>query len=383
MVKTTGFAPLRDERFEKYTSVLMRCVGNSDRAAPLRLYCAGLLLPGERKSVEPMAARRAPGDVRSTDQRMHQLVADSPWRDDQVLAAVREYALLVFRAHGGIAAWMVYDTEIPKKGKHSVAVAWQYCGVLGKQDNCQVAVSLSVANERLSLPMAYRLYLPENWAESKELRKKAGIPGDVVFETKVKMVLSEIRKSAEQGVPQGILLADAGYGNTTSFRKGMTALGLTYMVGIQTTATVWPEGEVPLLPPGRRGKKGRRPTLLTWDKGHQPVPVRDLARIVGKARFRSITWRQGTRTPMTSDFHALRFRRAHGDYKTRIARDEEWLLIEWPKGRTEPTKYWPSTMPANTPLPFTRADCEAKVEDRARLRRAEGRNRARPLRGPR
>jgi len=349
MVKEAGFAPFPGERFEKYTLELMRAVGHSDRAEPLRLYCAGLLLPGERKSVEPMAARLVPADVRSTHQRMHHLVADSPWSDDRVLSAVQDYALPVFRAHGGVVAWIVDDTGIPKKGKHSVGVARQYCGVLGKQDNCQVAVSLSVANERLSLPIAYQLYLPEIWAESKPLRRKAGIPKDVIFRTKPEIALGQVRKAVGQGAPRGVVLADAGYGNTTAFRDGITSLGLTYVVGIQPTTTVWPKGEGPLPPPAAGGK-GRPPTLLTRDPDHQPVSVRDLARKVGKARLRPITWRQGTRSPLKSKFCVLRVRPAHRDYWLEAARAEEWLLVEWPAGQNEPTKYWLSTMPAQTPL---------------------------------
>jgi SRSO17 transposase len=351
MGKVSGFAISPDERFEKYTSRLMRAVGHADRAGPLRLYCAGLLLPGERKSVEPMAARLVPDDVRSTHQSMHHLVADSPWSDERVLAAVREYALPVFEAHGGVQAWIVDDTGIPKKGKHSVGVARQYCGVLGKQDNCQVAVSLSVANERLSLPIAYELYLPEKWASSKELRDKARIPAEVEFRTKPEIALDQIRNAVPQGIPRGVVLADAGYGNNTAFRDGITALGLTYAVGIQPSTTVWPRGEAPLVPAAARGGKGRPPKLLTREEDHQPVSAQALAQEIGRGRFRLITWRQGTRrTALTSRFYALRVRPAHHDYNLAEPRAEEWLLIEWPARQDEPTKYWLSTMPETTPL---------------------------------
>ena len=350
MGRTTGFAVSPGERLEKYTSELMRAVGHADRAEPLRLYCAGLLLPGERKSVEPMAARLMPGDVRSTHQRMHHLVADSPWSDKHVLAAVRDYALPVFKAHGGVQAWIVDDTGIPKKGKHSVGVARQYCGVLGKQDNCQVAVSLSVANERLSLPIAYELYLPEIWAEDKGLRRKAGIPDDVGFRTKLEISLAQLGTAVEEDVPRGVVLSDAGYGNSTAFRDGITAMGLTYAVGIQAATSVWPQGEGPAPAKAYTGK-GRPSSLLTRDEDHQPVSVEILARKVGRARFRSVTWRQGTRAPLKSRFCALRVRPAHRDYWRAEARAEEWLLIEWPAGQKEPTKYFLSTLPADTPLP--------------------------------
>ena len=339
-----------DERFEKYTSVLVRAVGHADRARPLRLYCAGLLLPGERKSVEPMAARLAPDNVRSTHQSMHHLVADSAWSDERVLTAVQEYALPVFRAHGGVRAWIVDDTGIPKKGKHSVGVTRQYCGVLGKQDNCQVAVSLSVANERLSLPIAYELYLPENWVNDKELRRKAGIPVEAIFRTKPQVALEQIRAAVLRDVPCGVVLADAGYGNNTAFRDGITALSLIYAVGIQPSTTVWPMGEGPISPPVALSGRRRPPRLLTRDEDHQPLSVEALAREVGRSRFRTITWRQGTRAPLASRFCALRVRPAHRDYKLAEPRGEEWLLIEWPAGQSEPTKYSLSTMPADTSL---------------------------------
>jgi SRSO17 transposase len=232
MATSTGFALSPSGRFGSYTSVLMQAVGHADRAEPLRLYCAGLLLPGERKSVEPMAARLAPGDVRSAHQRMHHLVADSPWSDRRLLAAVRDYALPVFGAHGGVHAWFVDDTGIPKKGSHSVGVTRQYCGVLGKQENGQVAVSLSVTNERLSLPIAYELYLPEIWATDQERRMKAGVPDDVAFRTKLEISTAQLRAAVEEGVPRGVVLADAAYGNSTPFRDDVTELGLEYVAGV-------------------------------------------------------------------------------------------------------------------------------------------------------
>lgn len=349
MATSTGFALSPSERFESYTSVLMQAVGHADRAEPLRLYCAGLLLPGERKSVEPMAARLAPGDVRSVHQRMHHLVADSPWSDRRLLAAVRDYALPVFGAHGGVQAWIVDDTGIPKKGSHSVGVTRQYCGVLGKQENCQVAVSLSVANERLSLPIAYELYLPEIWATVQERRMKAGVPDDVAFRTKLEISTAQLRAAVEEGVPRGVVLADAGYGNSTPFRDDVTELGLEYVVGIQAATTVWPPGEGPVPAPAFSGK-GRPPKLLARDERHQPISAQALAQRIGRARFRTVTWRQGTRVPLSSRFHAVRVRPAHRDYWRAEARPEEWLLIEWPSGQKEPTKYFLSTLPADTSL---------------------------------
>jgi SRSO17 transposase len=158
-----GSSEARQRRLGEYLGGLCEAAGHADRTVPLEFYCKGLLLPGERKSVEPMAARLAPDNVRRMHQSLHHVVAVAPWSDEALMGAVREYALAAMSKAGPLAAWIVDDTGLPKKGKHSVGVARQYCGQTGKQDNCQVAVSLSVATWQASLPIAYRLYLPEAW----------------------------------------------------------------------------------------------------------------------------------------------------------------------------------------------------------------------------
>src|SRR5205807_618480 len=163
---------------------LAEAAGHSDRAMPLKLYCTGLLLPGERKSVEPMAARLAPDNVRRMHQSLHHLVADAPWSDEEVLAEVRSYVLTAMRRQSPVRAWIVDDTGFVKKGTHSVGVARQDCGQIGKPENCRVAVSLSVSTSSASLPIAWCLYLPEVWAEDQARREQAGIPEEVVFQTK-------------------------------------------------------------------------------------------------------------------------------------------------------------------------------------------------------
>ena len=161
-------------RFEAYVEELASVIGHADRAVPLHDYCTGLLLPGERKSVEPMAALTAPARTAAKHQSLLHFVARSPWSDQAVLTKVRQIALPGIDAHGPIEAWIIDDTGFPKKGRHSVGVARQYCGQLGKQDNCQAVVSLSVANHHGSLPAGHRLYLPEPWANDQERRAKAG-----------------------------------------------------------------------------------------------------------------------------------------------------------------------------------------------------------------
>jgi len=173
-----------ESRFAAYVESLVSVIGHADRAGPLRDYCVGLMLPGERKSVEPMAAKTAPARTSAQHQSLLHFVGVAGWSDEKVLSKVCEMVLPQIERHGPIEAWIIDDTGIPKQGSHSVGVARQYCGQLGKRDNCQVAVSLSIANHHASLPVAYRLYLPEDWAQDSARRKKAGVPQDICFMTK-------------------------------------------------------------------------------------------------------------------------------------------------------------------------------------------------------
>jgi SRSO17 transposase len=206
----------------------------------------------------------------------------------------------------------VDDTGFAKKGKHSVGVGRQYCGQLGKQDNCRVAVSLSVASSTASLPIAYRLYLPRDWAEDPARRTKAGVPGDLGFQTKPMIALTQIDAALTAGVPQGVVLADAGYGADMKFQGRLLELGIDYVVGVQPTATVWPGGKEPL-PPKAWSGRGRPPTRLRRQDGHQPVAVERLARSLPAEAWRDIVWREGVKGLLGSRFTALRMRPAHRD----------------------------------------------------------------------
>src|SRR5262249_21167636 len=186
-----------------------------------------------------MAARLAPDNVGRMHQSLHHLVADAPWNDQAMLEQVRQQVLPAMQKHGPVVAWIVDDTGFPKQGKHSVGVARQYCGQTGKSDNCQVAVSLSVSTWYSSLPIAYRLYLPEVWGQDAARREPAGIPKEIGFQTKPEIALEQIRQAMQQQVPVGVVLADAGYGKGTQFRTDLTQLGLAYVVGIESNATVW------------------------------------------------------------------------------------------------------------------------------------------------
>lgn len=337
-----------EERFDHYVELLTETMGHADRTEPLRAYTTGLMLPGDRKSVEPMAARIDPRNVRRKHQSMHHFIADAPWSDERVLARARQFALPALHEHGPIEAWLLDDTGIPKKGTHSVGVARQYCGQLGKTENCQVAVSLSIANEFASLPIAYQLYLPEEWAEDRGRCSKAGVPAEVTFRTKPQIALAQIRAAIAAGVPKGVVAADAGYGNGSDFRDELKGMGLRYAVGVLSTTRVWSEGRRPL-PPQEWSGNGRPPTRLRRDPEHQPVTAKELA-LENKARFRYVSWREGAKGKLRGRFLALRVRSAHRDYKLREARDEEWLLVEWPESEPEPTKYFLSTLLKNTSI---------------------------------
>jgi SRSO17 transposase len=333
-----------EERFDDYVGRLGDVLGHADRRGPLRSYATGLLLPGERKSVEPMAARVDPARVGAAHQSLHHFVAKAAWDDAALLRAVRDHALPALLERGPVRAWIVDDTGLPKKGKLPVGVARQDCGQLGKRDNCQVAVTLSVATEHASLPVAYRLYLPEAWAGDPARRAMAGVPEEVAFATKPAIALDQIGRALADGVPPGVVVTDAGYGNDTDFRDGVTGLGLAYVAGILGTTGLWPPGAGPL-PPARWSGKGRPPKRLRRDAAHRPLAAERLAAGLPAGAWRSVTWREGTAGPLASRFAAVRVRPAHDDFRLAEPRAEEWFLAEWPEGEDEPTKYWLSTLP--------------------------------------
>jgi SRSO17 transposase len=306
-----------------------------------------------------MAARIAPDEVGAKHQSLHHFVAKAPWDEGELLSAVRTFVLPKIEKDAPIRAWIVDDTGIPKKGKHSVGVARQYCGELGKQDNCQVAVTLSVASDLASLPIALRLYLPEPWANDKARRSKAGIPDGIEFQTKPRIALDQIRQAIADGVPKAVALADAGYGNDTAFRSGLTELGLEYVVGVQGSMTVWAPGTQPL-PARTWSGRGRRTKLLRRDGNVKPVKVSELAKSLARRAWKTVRWRQGTKGDLVSRFAAVRIHPSHRDYWRAEPWPEEWLLIEWPEGEDAPAKYWLSTLPAGTPI--------ATLVDTAKLR---------------
>jgi SRSO17 transposase len=327
-----------DGRFIAYIDALASVLGHADRAGPLRDYCTGLILPGERKSVEPMAARTAPARVGAQHQSLLHFVGSGPWSDEKVLAKVSELVLPGITQHGAIEVWIIDDTGLPKKGCHSVGVQPQYCGQLGKEANCQVAVSLSVANHFASLPVAYRLYLPKEWSEDRARRERGGVPEEVSFKTKPQIALELIRRACAAGLPRGVLLMDLDYGRDSRLRAGISALGLSYVAGIRPDVLVWPPGAVP--------KRGSKPLNNTGRRDEPDlISVKALLRGLPERAWCKISWREGSDGWLSSRFARVRVRVGHNRAIPDLVA-EEWLLIEWPEGEAAPTKYWLSNLPA-------------------------------------
>lgn len=276
--------------FDAYLSFLCeplgRGRGHTHRDAAFQDYCRGLMLPLERKSVEPLAASVAPFEVSARHQALHHFVSRSDWDDQTVLERVAEWVVPAMAKSDPELFWIIDDTGIPKKGRHSVGVARQYCGILGKQDNCQIAVSLSVANATTSLPVQWRLYLPKAWAEDPERRRTAGVPDTVAFATKTEIALSQLQRAHASELPRGTVVADAGYGNDAALRAGITELGLTYMMAVKRSTKVWTRsGQTPSgrrSSPDERGSAGKEsactglpyPDLASGNEHTAVVPIR-------------------------------------------------------------------------------------------------------------
>ena len=334
--------------FERYMAHLAHELGHMDRHAGLSGYCTGLMLPLSRKSVEPMAARMDPLHASAKHQALHHFVAKSDWDDAQMLRRVAQWVVPHMDISDG-GFWIIDDTGFPKKGIHSVGVARQYCGVLGKQDNCQVAVSVSLACEDGSLPVAWQLYLPRSWADDAQRRQKAGVPQNVEFATKPQIALRLLRHLLDEGAPKHCVLADAGYGIDYDFRRNLSDMELLYVVGVTSAVVVWPPDVTPL-PPKRYKGMGRPPVMPRRTATRQPTSVKELALGLPKSAWQNISWREGSNAPLTGRFAAVRVRCAGGNVGRARLLPEQWLLIEWPADQAEPEKYYLSTLPETTVL---------------------------------
>jgi SRSO17 transposase len=314
-------------------------VGRSERRHHGSLYVQGLLLDGERKSIEPLAERVPGGNV----QALQQFVGQSPWAWEPVrrlLAQQMEEELLP------AVAWIVDDTGFPKQGQESVGVARQYSGTLGKVGNCQVAVGMHLATEEESVPLDWALYLPQAWVEDAERCGKAGVPAPTTFRTKAELALELIDRLLEWGLKRQTVLADAGYGNNTQFREGLVDRQLQYVVGVESNTAVWEKPTQRVQPRRRTGRGGRR---RPYYRG-QPTALREVAATLSADQWRTVKWRQGTRGPQRSRFGACRVQPAHGHVKNQPEREPVWLLMEWPTGAEAPTKYWFSNLPEGISL---------------------------------
>jgi len=325
-------------RLEQFLADLLEPVGRSERRHWGAVYVRGLLLDGERKSIEPMAARLPEGNA----QAMQQLVGQSPWAWTPVWERLGQR---MTRELEPDAAWVLDDTGFPKQGDHSVGVARQYSGTLGKTGNCQIAVSLHHVGAMGTTVLGWRLYLPESWTADVERRKDAGIPEDVTFKTKPELAMELIDQARAWGLADRIVLADAGYGEVTAFREALESRQLPYAVGIGPQVGAWPKA--PTIT--QRPYSGRGRPATRWVYGSQrPPSVKEVAL---KARgWKTIRWREGTKGWLTSRFLSVRVRPSHGYCEGAPPHKEVWLLIEWPVEEPEPTKYFLCDLPPSYTL---------------------------------
>lgn len=320
-----------EKRLQAYLDGVAAALGHAGRAGPARDYCTGLLLPGQRKSIEPMAARIRPNRVGASHQAMHHVVAKAEWNDAAVLRAVRERVLPAIERHGPVCFWRLDGLTFPKQGSHSVGVARQPGDRPGKPDHCQVAVMLSVANEHASLPIAYRLYLPQDWAEDPARRSKAGVPDEIRFETEAAIALGQVRQALAERVPVGVVLGSARFGGDAEFRAAISDLGLLYALGIQLSASLQPSGTAPC------------------ERGCEPPTAKALALELPMQEWRSVGWHEKGRTALSSRFAAVRVRCPARHEAAAAQGRDEWLLVEWPR-RAEPLRCWLLNLPPDTAL---------------------------------
>ena len=302
---------------------------------------------------------RGAGRVSAKHQSLLHLVGQAPWSDEAVLQKIRELVLPGIERQGRIEAWIVDDTGFTKKGNHSVGVARQYCGRLGKQDNCQVAVTLSIANHSASLPIAYRLHPPETWANDADTAEKDACAEGYQVQYQVQIALDHICEAHAEGIAPGIVLADAGYGANCDFRAVVSALNLPYVVGIQSTPSVWPPGQAPL-PPKPWSGRCRALAMCGATMEHKPVSVKDLALSLGKKAWRSVTWLEDRTCCLLPASPPFACTSPRGTRSERHRIRSHGCSSNGRRGEAAPTKYWLSTLPRDTPL--------ATLVDYAKLR---------------
>jgi len=324
------------KRFETFTSDMLGSLRDRRQSQWAQVYLRGLLLEGRRKSCQPMAERVPDGD----EQCLQQFLNQSPW----AWAPVRQtLASTLTGLLGAGDCWIVDDTGFPKQGRHSVGVARQYSGTLGKTGNCQIGVSLSAATSAGAMPLDWALYLPEEWAADRPRCARVGVPAEVSLQPKWQLALGLMDELLAWGVPAPeVVVADAGYGSTTEFRQGLTARQLRYAVEVESTLVAWTKPtrrEAPERQPGQMG----RPRAARY--GTTPRTLKAIALSLPRSAWRMVTWREGTKGPMRSRFARLRVQPAHGWQQGAAELAMVWLLIEWPEEAEAPSKYWLSDLP--------------------------------------
>jgi SRSO17 transposase len=339
-------------RLNRFLRDLTEPMGRSERRHWAQLYIQGLLLDGERKSVQPMAGRIAGAD----EQALNQFLNQSPW---EVTEVQRRLARRL--ADDGVEPvyWVIDETSFPKAGERSVGVARQYCGALGKITNCQVAVSLHWSQGEMSYPISWRLFLPEDWIKDSTRRQQARIPAEVIHRTKQALALELIDQARAWSLPAGLVLADSAYGNDFDFRAALRERALGYAVAVEPNTVIWQEDpEVPLPAPGnRRGRPRRHPRLPDLPPVHSLLAV---AQTLPPSAWRTLTWRIGTKGPQRSRFALVKAWAAHGWRKSEHPpRTPEWLLFQWPKEATEPCDYWMLWNPVGHMAPSLRSAVHA------------------------
>jgi SRSO17 transposase len=331
-----------DSELSEYLGHFVDGLGRTERREALRMYMTGLLLDGERKSMEPIALRLVSeaSQAEAMRQRLQQAVAIADWGNEVMLSRL---AKKLDRELPGVEAFVIDDTGFGKKGNLSVGVQRQYSGTLGRVDNCQVAVSLHLAGEHGGGMIGFRLFLPESWAGNATRRRGAGVPQDVMFASKAEIALAQLDWALACGVRRHVVLADGGYGESTDFRDELAARGFEYVVAVNGEIVVWPPQSTPRVARKPIGSRGRPPTRHR-DQEHPPVALKALAPTL---RFRKVSWRQGSRGRQTGEFSALRVRTAHRHQNGVPPGDEQWLLCQRIDGGKS-HKYWLSNLPATT-----------------------------------
>jgi SRSO17 transposase len=324
-------------KLEAFLADMVVPMGRKERGRHAEEYIRGLLMDGERKSIEPMASRLPDGDV----QALQQFVNQSPWSSGKVRATLARKVEQEFVPE---AYWLIDEVSFPKQGKHSVGVARQYCGALGKTANCQVAVSLDLGTEESSTPLNWALYLPKEWIEDPVRKKRAWIPEDVTFKTKIELALGLIDEATQWGLQGRLVLADSAYGDAYDFRQGLRSRTLNYVVQVSGELTGWTEDPHPAEPPMKRGGKARK---RLYAKELPPTrSIRQIAKDLPPQSWKEITWREGSKGPLSSRFARVTVWMANGLVQGKTMEvPREDLLIEWPEGDKEPWKFWLSSLP--------------------------------------